>query len=236
LRDSPPPVAAAEGQTDLLADPDSLRELVHEIKTPLTAIIGFAEIIEGQYLGPADHRYRLRAGEIVSQARLLLKAIDDLDFAAKIHSSAEAADRRTDLAPLIDQVLATVADSASAKDVRIDLVRPPANSVAAIEPELAERLLIRLLGAVIDRAAPGERLRLAVEQTPGQHRISISRPAALRNSAEAQLFDAAPPLAREEGEQLSVSFALRLVRGLAQIAGADLALPAAEFALLFPRA
>ncbi|MEA2831636.1 MAG: hypothetical protein QOF22_2384, partial [Bradyrhizobium sp.] len=172
----------------------------------------------------------------VSQARLLLKAIDDLDFAAKIHSSAEAADRRTDLAPLIDQVLATVADSASAKDVRIDLLRPPANSVAAIEPELAERLLIRLLGAVIDRAAPGERLRLAVEQTPGQHRISISRPAALRNIAEAQLFDAAPPLAREEGEQLSVSFALRLVRGLAQIAGADLALPAAEFALLFPRA
>jgi hypothetical protein len=108
--------------------------------------------------------------------------------------------------------------------------------VAAIEPELAERLLTRLLGAVVDRAAPGERLRLAVEQTPGQHRISISRPAGLRNIAEAQLFDAAPPLAREEGEQLSVSFALRLVRGLAQIAGADLALPAAEFALLFPRA
>ena len=45
----------------LLADPDSLRELVHEIKTPLNAIIGFAEIIEGQYLGPADRRYRERA-------------------------------------------------------------------------------------------------------------------------------------------------------------------------------
>ena len=58
-----------------------------EIKTPLNAIIGFAEIIDGQFLGPADHRYRERAGEIVGQARLLLTAIDDLDFAAKIHSS-----------------------------------------------------------------------------------------------------------------------------------------------------
>ena len=43
--------AVAEDATEVLADPDSLRELVHEIKTPLNAIIGFAEIIEGQYLG-----------------------------------------------------------------------------------------------------------------------------------------------------------------------------------------
>ncbi|HLO19738.1 MAG TPA: hypothetical protein VK192_04510, partial [Sphingomicrobium sp.] len=40
-----------EEAAQALADPDSLRELVHEIKTPLNAIIGFAEIIEGQYLG-----------------------------------------------------------------------------------------------------------------------------------------------------------------------------------------
>ena len=70
-----------------LPDPDSLRELVHEIKTPLNAIIGFAEIIDGQFLGPADRGYRERAGDIVAQARLLLGAIDDLDFAAKVHSS-----------------------------------------------------------------------------------------------------------------------------------------------------
>ena len=46
-------------------DPAALRELVHEIKTPLNAIIGFAEIIDGQYLGPAQSGYRARAAEIV---------------------------------------------------------------------------------------------------------------------------------------------------------------------------
>ncbi|MEJ7775820.1 MAG: histidine kinase dimerization/phospho-acceptor domain-containing protein [Sphingomicrobium sp.] len=68
-------------------DPDSLRELAHEIKTPLNAIIGFAEIISGQYLGPADRPYRDRAQDIVAQARLLLTAIDDLDFAARLRSA-----------------------------------------------------------------------------------------------------------------------------------------------------
>ena len=82
---------AREPMPDVLTDPASLRELVHEIKTPLNAIIGFAEIIEGQYLGPADRGYRERAAEIVRQARLLLTAIDDLDFAAKVHSASGAA-------------------------------------------------------------------------------------------------------------------------------------------------
>src|SRR3954454_10015275 len=118
LREAPSAVAG-EGSADFLADPDSLRELVHEIKTPLTAIIGFAEIIEGQYLGPADHRYRERAGEIVAQARLLLKGIDDLDFAAKIHSSVDTVDRRADLGVLLEQAVASLDAKASDRDLQI---------------------------------------------------------------------------------------------------------------------
>jgi hypothetical protein len=236
LRESPPSPTAGEAPSDIFADPDSLRELVHEIKTPLTAIIGFAEIIEGQYLGPADHRYRLRAGEIVGQARLLLKGIDDLDFAAKIHSSADAADRRADLAPLLAQAAASLRDRAAEKEVQIELAGSDANVIAAIEPELAERLLVRLVGAVVERTERGERLRLAVEQTVTHWRVSITRPAGLRNIAEAELLETSTTFSDErEAQALSIGFALRLVRGLARIAGADLALPAAEFVLLFPR-
>jgi hypothetical protein len=235
LRETHPPTAG-ESSSDIFADPDSLRELVHEIKTPLTAIIGFAEIIEGQYLGPADHRYRLRAGEIVAQARLLLKGIDDLDFAAKIHSSADSADRRADLAPLLEQAAASLCEKASEKGVQIEIAASAGNAIAAIEPELAERLLVRLVGAVVERADRGDRLRLAVEQTVTHWRVSITRPAGLRNISETELLEAGMTLSDErEVPALSIGFALRLVRGLARIAGADLALPAAEFVLLFPR-
>ena len=111
-RDSSPPPARSETAADMLSDPDSLRELVHEIKTPLNAIIGFAEIIQGQYLGPADHRYRERAGEIVAQARLLLGAIDDLDFAAKVHSSGGGS-RRVDLSRLLEGARDTLGEAAA---------------------------------------------------------------------------------------------------------------------------
>jgi hypothetical protein len=234
LRETPAP-AERTASSDILADPDSLRELVHEIKTPLNAIIGFAEIIEGQYLGPADHRYRTRAAHIVAQARLLLGAIDDLDFAAKIHSSAAPADRRTDVTELLDRAAAPLRESASAKPAEIDVLTAPRGLTAAVEPELAERLLIRLGQAVLEHAESGERFRITAQESGGSCRVSIGKPAALRNLTDAQLFDAAPAPEGENASALPAGFSLRLVRGLARIAGGELSTNPAELTLSFPR-
>ena len=235
MRDLPPPSAQPSVASELLADPDSLRELVHEIKTPLNAIIGFAEIIDGQYLGPADRRYRERAGEIVAQARLLLGAIDDLDFAAKIHSVTEQHGRRADLGEQLDSLAVSLRELAQKRGVELEFARGPRMSPCAIEPELADRLLYRLCLALVEHSASGERLRLSLEQTGDYCRFSISRPAALRNVGDEQLFDPRPA-APGEDPGLGVGFALRLVRGLARIAGGDLVTSPAGITLLVPRA
>ena len=218
---------APEEAAQALADPDSLRELVHEIKTPLNAIMGFAEIIEGQYLGPADRRYRERALEIVRQAKLLLTAIDDLDFAAKVHSSTGGAHRRVNLSELAEGMAPALRELAEARRVEIDGPRASRDAMAATEPELADRLIFRMCGALIDQAESGERLRLGIDRAGDRWRISMSRPAKLAGLSEEQLLGAGPAL--EQG------FSLRLVSGLARIAGAELVAPPDRLALLFPR-
>lgn len=234
LRHAAPP-EPREISPDILADPDSLRELVHEIKTPLNAIIGFAEIIEGQYLGPADHRYRQRAGEIVGEARLLLSAIDDLDFAAKIHSASQSSDRAAaDLRAIVQAAGETLAAEAAARSVEFELAPNGDIPLAAVEPEIAERLVKRFGSAVIERAEAGEQLRLSLDEGSGQCRVSISRPAALRNLPDAQLFDAVGD-GPEQGGRLA-GFSLRLARGLARIAGGDLLPSRAGLTLVFPAA
>jgi signal transduction histidine kinase len=225
----------SEPAAEVFADPDSLRELVHEIKTPLTAIIGFAEIIEGQYLGPADYRYRQRAGDIVGEARLLLRAIDDLDFAAKVHSSGSGGERRVDLLRLAERVGETLSAEAAQRNVELNLTPATSAVIAAVEPEIAERLLVRLGSAIIERAEAGERLKISLEQNNEQCRISISRPQALRSIPDAQLFDAAAGEGPEKSGLLA-GFSLRLVRGLARIAGGDLSPTRAGLTLSFPRA
>ena len=218
---------AAEEAVQALSDPDSLRELVHEIKTPLNAIIGFAEIIEGQYLGPADRRYRERAQEIVRQARLLLTAIDDLDFAAKVHSPAGGTHGRVNLSELTERMAPALRDLAANRRVELDGPRAAREATAATEPELADRLIFRMCSALIEQAEAGERLRLSVERAGERWRVSMTRPARLAGMPETELLGG-------EGD-VEQGFSLRLVSGLARIAGAELIAPNGALSLLFPR-
>jgi len=217
-----------------LPDPDSLRELVHEIKTPLNAIIGFAEIIDGQFLGPADRGYRERAADIVAQARLLLGAIDDLDFAAKVHSGDAAGGRRVDLAELFASAAGSLKDAVEERGVKLELPKLRQSAIAAVEPELADRLLYRLVSAVIGRAAAGERIRLSVDRAGDHWRIAITRPAALRGSGGALLND--PGASVADPADVAAALQLRLVRGLARVAGGDLGLSSTALSLLLPQA
>jgi hypothetical protein len=236
LRDSTPVRSRRDPIGDILTDPASVRELVHEIKTPLNAIIGFAEIIDGQYLGPADHRYRERARDIVSQARLLLGAIDDLDFAAKVNSGVPAS-RRVDLAQLVAASAEPIERLASSRGVELELGRVSMPVVATLDPQIAERLLIRFASAVIERAGSGERLLIATAQDDSQCRIALSRPEELREIPDSQLFDSVPDAGgKGEAFDLPRQFSLRLVRGLARVAGGDLVTSPASLILVFPRA
>ena len=213
------PNGAGYGQSPLLTDPNSLRELVHEIKTPLNAIIGFAEIIDAQLLGPADRNYRTRAAEIVAQARLLLSAIDDLDFAAKLQSDRNRPGSGTDLAMLLDQITAGMRQGASADAPQLDLSIETRRRRCALEPALAERLVTRFCSALLGAAADGEQIVVHLDNSNGRCLLWVRPP---------------PGLDAANGDPAGGGFSLRLVRGLARIAGGDLTITRARITLALP--
>jgi signal transduction histidine kinase len=218
------------------ADAESLRETIHEIKTPLNAIIGFAEIIDGQYLGPAHRSYRHRAAEIVAQARMLLAAIEDLDFAARMqHRSGEVA--VADLAELLPPLAEEIGNRALARDVKLRIVTSQGALRSELDPELAARILKRLIGAAVDAAPDGQLVEVDVRESRRQMVVSITRPLSTRHLTDAQLFDPSFQADGEEGRsKLGLGFALRLVRGLARLARGDLKFTTAELRLSLPPA
>ena len=207
------------GQHSLLSDPDSLRELVHEIKTPLNAIIGFAEIIDAQLLGPADRSYRNRAAEIVGQARLLLSAIDDLDFAAKLQADRNRPGSGTDLAMLLEQIAAGMRQGASHNAPQLELSIETRKRRCALEPALAERLVTRFCTTLLGATADGGQLVVHLDNSEGRCRLWVRPP---------------PGLDAANGEPAAGGFGLRLVRGLARIAGGDLTITKARITLSLP--
>ena len=228
----PPPAGTISAPPS--PDHDSLRELVHEIKTPLNAIIGFAEIIDGQYLGPAHRSYRERAAEIVGQARILLGAIDDLDFAAKLQSSRASAGEGTDFAEILPRLTEEFAAYAAARGSDISTRLEGRLQRCALNPELAERLVRRFVESVIDAAGPSEALVLGISSEKTMCALSVTRPGTISGASEEQLFD--PAFALAPDDKLGIGFAMRLVRGLARIAGGELRVDPDRLVLLLPAA
>ena len=85
-----------------------------------------------------------------------------------------------------------------------------------------------MCSALIEQANSGENLRLTVEQAGERWRVSMTRPTRLFGLSEDQLMGGTADV--EHG------FSLRLVRGLARIAGAELVASQGAISLLFPRA
>jgi hypothetical protein len=220
-----PSGAFAEAQPPIV-DPNSLRELAHEIKTPLNAIIGFAEIIAGEYFGPADTRSRERADEIVAQARLLLAAVEDLDFAAKLRSSGRGAE--AELADCLAGAWEEIERLAEMRGVRVAVAGGDAHARCLLDPQLAQRLVERLCLAVVGSAAAGETLTFRIGSDGDFCVIGVNRPASL------SVLDLAPDRNRRSSD--AASLPLRLVMGLARAAGGDLVATPDELSLRLPKA
>ncbi len=222
----------------------ALREMVHELRTPLNAIIGFAELIDGQFLGPAGQRQRARAGDIRDQAQRLVRALEDLDLAARLDgqlkegSRVEVGTGSVDMVALVCRLhdafeaMATERGVALAVEIVTDL--PPVN----VDPDSAERLVSRLLHATIGVAAAGETVgvRLLPQGRSGGIVLSIDRPRTIRGAGAAAMLDPgyAPDIDMSGAPALGLGFALRLVRNLARSAGGDLAIEADAFVLTLP--
>ena len=220
---APPTLATKPGPLD----PAALRELVHEIRTPLNAIIGFAEIIDGQYLGPAQSGYRARAAEIVTQARILLGGVDDLDFAAQLRGQQAGGAATSDFKEFFTPFAERLQEQARAIGVTLAVDAPPTEGLCNLDRNLAERLLDRFTTAVLGAALPGETLRLAVRREDGFCALRLSRPRALEGLSEAALLG---------GSDDGADFALRLAHGLAQIVGGRLGADGSDLILRMPMA
>jgi signal transduction histidine kinase len=213
---------------------ESLRQLVHELRTPTNAIAGFAEMIETQMLGPVSDVYRARAHVIRSEARELLGAIDDLDLAARIDSAALALTLdRVALRPLL---VAIRDDLAPLLELRGSMIALPAEDLTiAGDRRAVERLLARLMATLVSASGPGEEIGVHMTIESDQRvSVAIDRPKALADYPGDSVLGIDDE--REDSTLLGTGFALRLSRNLARELGGSLVIGPATLTLRLPAA
>ncbi|MES3097881.1 sensor histidine kinase [Sphingomonas faeni] len=218
---------------------DSLRQLVHELRTPTNAIAGFAELIETQLLGPVSPTYRDRATAIRTQAGDLLSAIDDLDTAARIEG--HALDLRPTTVPvrvLLDRIVRDLEPLASLRGAHVSIAMPAGDCDILGDDRAVERLVGRLLASLVSAGRKDEQLGIVVRPVADTVMIEIDRPVALAAHTNDVLLsiDAEHESDGDGAPLLGTGFALRLAQNLAVELGGVLTIGADRLSLRLPAA
>ncbi len=223
---------AAAGAGDLAApgatvdsDSDRMRQLLHELRTPVNAIQGFAEVIQQQLFGPTPHEYRALAAAIAGDSARILAGFEELERLIKLDSGELSLDPGE--CDLVAVVAATATQLEAFTRPRSSgfKLRPDASSLpVAMAQHEVERLVWRLLAVLAGASAPGEVLRLRLRQRGAELVVSVDLPASLAACEGDALFDAVAGVQQQAlvAGMFGTGFALRLARTEAQAAGGSL--------------
>ncbi|TVR08782.1 MAG: PAS domain-containing protein [Salinarimonadaceae bacterium] len=144
-------------------------EFVHhvsyELRSPLTTIIGFAQLLGDETVGELNARQREYAGHIMRSSGALLAIINDiLDLASIDTGSLELSPEDVDVRETIDAAIRGLEDRIA--EARLDLVVDAPAGVGSFRADgkRVRQVLFNLLSNAIGFSEPGERVTITARR------------------------------------------------------------------------
>jgi nitrogen-specific signal transduction histidine kinase len=154
--------ARAESEKGAIVKARFLANMSHEFRTPLNAILGFAELLASdlnQALGAERHREYVAA--IIDSGWRLLTTLDDILEMTKIEGGkVELSEREIPVSDLIASSVQLVRAAADKARLRID-IEITDDRVLIVDERAMRRVLVNLLLNAIKFNHPGGHVRLA---------------------------------------------------------------------------
>lgn len=229
------PVEPATRGAALRDRADRLRQLLHELRTPVNAIQGFSELIQQEVAGRTPHAYRALAAAIGGDSARILSGFDDLDRLARLESGLDAlAEGRSDLHAVVAATVGQLRPSLRSRGTGFDLTIRAVDTVVPLAQADAELLLWRVLASVTAGAGDDEVLELGLQTVGGAVALSCDLSRELRDRSDLFATDF-----RLEDDLVSpgvfgIGFALRLARAEARAVGGELRRDGAKLVLTLP--
>jgi signal transduction histidine kinase len=168
---------------------DFLANVSHELKTPLTSLIGFSQaLIDGSLEKPAE---RKRAAEIINEEaeRVLRMAQELLDLARVESGQLPLHPTQVDIRSLLEQEIEIVKPRAVARGLEIHI-----QTLSEVRPVLADverlhQVVANLLDNAVKYATPGDPVVVAVENGIQNVEIAVSNGVGANPPDVERIFD-----------------------------------------------
>ena len=148
-----------------------LATLSHELRNPLSAIVGWAQVLHTQPLPPQV----VRGLEVIERnARAQTRIIDDLLDMSRIIAGMTRLDvRRVDLQKIVDAAILPMQPAAHAKRITIEKVSTAPAGAASCDPERLQQVIWNLLTNAVKFTPEGGRIEVRVEQVQQHAEICV---------------------------------------------------------------
>ena len=219
-----PALSAANGPSAAEREADRIRQLLHELRTPVTAVQGYAEVIQQQLFGTAPHEYRALAAAIAGDAARILAGFEELDRLAKLETGVvDIEPGEADLAALAQATVKQLEQVLTPRMAGIELSREGSGPIAvAVDQDELEALLWRLLATLGGGCSSGEMLEANLSVEGGVSTLTCELPAQLLSEEDIFAAEARPIGSAINAGLFGAGFALRLARAEAKAAGGAL--------------
>lgn len=209
---------ALRDKNEALEDADRVKtafvsNMSYELRTPLTSIVGFAEMMQAGYAGELSAQGREYIDAIISSTTRLARLIDNvLDLTQGAAGGMPMERHPVDIEAMIRDLAARMQEKAASRDVTLAL---------ALQPEIGmihgdQRRLVRAIEHVVDNSlsfvSRGGRVLIHAEGALKSVRIIVSDDGpGIDKPSQARLFDAFARFGRD-GDAQSAGLGLPLVK------------------------
>ncbi|WP_054969906.1 sensor histidine kinase [Alicyclobacillus ferrooxydans] len=151
---------------------DLITNVSHDLRTPLTSIITYTELLKKPDLNDEDKAQYI---EVIDQKSQRLKAlIDDLFEASKMASgNVELKKERVDIAQLLQQALAERDEAVSASELDFRITKTAEPIYCVVDGQKMWRVFDNLIGNILKYSLEHTRVYLSIEQGPAMTTLTF---------------------------------------------------------------
>jgi signal transduction histidine kinase len=140
---------------------DFVQHVSYELRSPLTNIIGFSDLLKTTAIGPLNERQAEYVDHISTSSAVLLTIVNDILDLATVDAGIMHLDHRViDLSSLLDEISLQMTDRLQESNVTLEIVAPANLGQLAADPQRLKQILIKLLTNAINFSSEGDTVEL----------------------------------------------------------------------------
>ena len=151
-----------------------IAQMVQELRTPLTSILGMASVLNREIYGPLTHKQKEYLDIVHTSSQYMLSLVNETVELGELDAfNQELELTHVDVEMLCQQSLATLKEAAKRREQDINLTLEPGQRTWVLDKNKVRQMLYHLVFRVIQASNPGSLIRIHVSRKIHQLNLSV---------------------------------------------------------------